>query len=353
MRRPGAALATPLLALGLSFLLAAVALALGGHDPVRGLGALVGGAFGTWDRLLSITLVRAVPLILAGLAVALAFRASVWNIGAEGQLYAGATVVVWIGLLLPALPGVVGLPLLLILSAGAGAAWAVVPAWMKARLGTSEVISTLLMNFVAIHLAAFLVHGPLREPRGVFPQTAALPDAFRLPVLVPGSRLHLGFLLALALAGAVSWMLARTVFGFQIRAVGASETAARVGGGMDTGRIMFRTLVLSGALAGLAGGIELSGVTFALYEDFSPGYGYTAIAVALLGGLRPGGVVLAGLFFGALEGGASAMQRQAGIPAVWVSLIEALVILCVVAMEAWVPRLRARWTRAPVLADGA
>lgn len=327
----------PVVAVGSALVLTAGALLLGGHDPASGLAALVGGALGSWDRFLSITLVRAVPLILAGLAVALAFRASVWNIGAEGQFYAGATMAVWLGLLLPPLPGILGLAILLIASGMAGALWAWVPAIMRVRLGTSEVISTLLMNFVAIYLAAFLVHGPLREPRGVFPQSEAIPNAFRLPILVPGSRLHAGLALALLVALAMWFLLARTAFGFRIRAVGASEEAARVSGAIDTGAVMFRTLMLSGLIAGLAGGVELTGVTFALYEDLSPGYGYTAIAVALLGGLRPAGVVLAGLFFGALEGGASAMQRQAGIPSVWVNVIEALVILTVLVVERVMP----------------
>ena len=339
-------LLTPLVAVACALALTSGALVLGGHDPVRGIAALVGGAFGSWDRLLSITLVRSVPLILAGLAVALAFRASVWNIGAEGQLYAGATMAVWLGLLFPTLPGVLGIPLLLVMAGLAGAGWAALPALMKVRLGTSEVISTLLMNFVAIYLVAFLVHGPLREPRGVFPQSAAVPEALRLPLLVSGTRLHSGLALALLVAIALWFLLARTAFGFRIRAVGASEAAARVSGGMSPGRVVFRTLLLSGFVAGLAGGVELTGVTYALYEDLSPGYGYTAIAVALLGGLRPGGVVVAGLFFGALEGGASAMQRQAGIPAVWVDVVEALVILTVLAADRIGPRVGPWLTRA-------
>jgi ABC-type uncharacterized transport system permease subunit len=311
----------------------AISLAVGGHDPVPALTALVSGAFGSTDRLLSITLVRSVPLILTGLAVALAFRAGVWNIGAEGQLYAGATVLTAVALWLPGLPGLVGLPLFLLLACLGGAAWAVVPAVLKVRSGTNEVITTLLMNFVAIYLAAYLLHGPLQESRGVFPQSDAIAQAARLPIVVPGTRLHLGFLLALVLAGALWLILARTAFGFRIRAVGASPRAARVSGRMQSDRIVVASLLLSGAIAGLAGGVEVAGVTFALYEDLSPGYGYTAIAVALLGGLRPAGVVLAGIFFGALQGGASAMQREAGIPAVWVNGIEAVVILAVVAMD--------------------
>ncbi len=300
---------------------------------MTGVVALVSGALGSWERIVSITLVRAIPLILTGLAVAFAFRAAVWNIGAEGQLYAGAVAAVWLGVTFTGLPGWIGIPTLLLLSGLAGAAWAALPALMKIRLGTSEVITTLLMNFVALYLAAFIVHGPLREPRGVFPQTEAIAEAFRLPILIPGSRLHLGLPMALAVAEVLWVLLAKTAFGFRVRAFGAAPVAAHIAGRIRPSGVIFRTLALSGFIAGVAGGVELSGVTFALYEDLSPGYGYTAIAVALLGGLRPGGVVLAGLFFGILEGGASAMQRQAGIPAVWVGFIEAIVILTVVSFE--------------------
>jgi ABC-type uncharacterized transport system permease subunit len=322
-------------------LVVSASLALGGHDPVPALTALVSGAFGSSDRLLSITLVRSVPLILAGLAVALAFRAGVWNIGAEGQLYAGATILTATALWLPGLPGLVGIPFFLLLACLAGAAWAVVPALLKVRSGTNEVITTLLMNFVAIYMSAYLVHGPLQESRGVFPQSDAIGQAARLPIVVPGTRLHLGFLLALLLAGVLWVVLTRTAFGFRIRAVGASPRAARISGRIRSDRVIVATLLLSGAIAGLAGGVEVAGVTFALYEGLSPGYGYTAIAVALLGGLRPGGVVLAGIFFGALQGGASAMQREAGIPAVWVNGIEAVVILAVVAMDRVLKETRA------------
>lgn len=320
-------------AVALTAIAGALLLWIGGYDPLRAAAAMVRGSVGSREVFLSITLVRSVPLILTGLAVAFAFRAGVWNIGAEGQLYAGAVAAVWVGLNGGGLPAALLVPAVLLAGAVAGAAWALVPTLMRVRLGVGEVITTILMNFVGIHLAAYMVHGPLREARGVFPQTDPIAAAARLPRLFPGTRLHAGFAIALGLAIAVALVVRSTRFGFQLRAVGASPRAAAVSGRIDPTRILVVAFIASGAMAGLAGGVEISGLTYALYEDLSPGWGYTAIAVALLAGLRPGGVVVTGVFFGALQAGAGAMQRDAGIPAAWVGVVEALVILAVLALD--------------------
>jgi simple sugar transport system permease protein len=324
---------TAAFAVAAACLIAGILLAIGDFDPARAARALLGGAFGSREAFLSITLVRSVPLILTGLAVALAFRAGVWNIGAEGQLYAGAITAVWVGLTFGDLPAVVLVPCVLLGAGLAGAAWAAVPAFMKLRLGVGEVITTILMNFVGIHLAAWTVHGPLQEARGVFPQTEQIGEAARLPLLIPGTRLHFGFPIALALAVALAVLFRWARLGFQIRAVGASPEAARVSGMIDTRRVVLISFLGSGAIAGLAGGVEVAGVTFSLYEGLSPGWGYTAIAVALLAALDPLAAVATGLFFGALAAGSGAMQRVAGIPAVWVGVVEALVILAVLAVD--------------------
>jgi ABC-type uncharacterized transport system permease subunit len=326
-------LLSPLLAIGVTLGLAGLALALGGYDPLAALEALVNGAAGSPDALVSITLVRTVPLLLTGLAVAVAFRAGVWNIGAEGQLYAGAIVATTLGLVGDGLPAGVLIPLILGGAVAAGAAWAWIPALMKVRLGVSEVITSLLLNFIAIDLTAWMVHGPLQEARGVFPQSDPIVAAARLPTLGASTRLHAGFLLAIAAAIAIWIVLRWTRVGFGLRAIGAPGDAGAVSGRFDVGRLTVGVFLLSGGLAGLAGGVEVSGVTFALYEDLSPGHGYTAIAVALLAGLHPLGVVATAVFFGALEGGAGAMQRDAGISAAWVGGIEALVILSALAVD--------------------
>jgi simple sugar transport system permease protein len=321
------------LALGLTLAVAAGFLGLGGFDPIAAGAAMMRGAFGSSNAILSITMVRSVPLILTGLAVALAFRAGIWNIGAEGQLYAGAVASVWVGLVCDALPWFLLLPLVLGSAALAGALWSAIPALMRVRLGIGEVITTILMNFVGIYLAAFMVVGPLQEARGVFNQTDQIAEAARLPLLMPGTRLHAGFLLALML-GAAMWAMFRwTHIGFEIRAVGVAPNAARIAGMIKGNRVVVITFLASGAIAGLAGGVEVAGVTFALYEGLSPGWGYTAIAVALLGGLHPIAVLGTGLLFGAIEAGAAEMQRTAGIPASWVTAVEALVILSVLAVD--------------------
>jgi simple sugar transport system permease protein len=316
--------------------IAALGLWLGGYDVGDAAEALVAGSVGGRDALLSVTLVRGVPLVLTGLAVALAFRAGVWNIGAEGQLYAGALAAAWVGLAAGDQPAWALIAAVLTAAGLAGAAWALVPALMKLWLGVGEVITTILMNFVGIYAVAYAVHGPLQEARGVFPQTDPIAEGARLPALVEGTRLHAGF--GLAVFGALAlWAVFRwTRAGFSVRAVGASPAAARISGRLNDRRVMLSAFLASGAVAGLAGGVEVAGVTYALYEGLSPGWGYTAIAVALLAGLHPGAVLLAGLLFGALEGGSGAMQRAAGIPAAWVSAVEALVILAVLAADqAW------------------
>lgn len=326
-------------ALAASLLATAAALWLGGYDPLAAGAALLRGAFGSFDALLSVTLVRAVPLVLTGLAVALAFRAGVWNIGAEGQLYAGALLATAAGLAGTGLPAALHLPLLLLAASVGGALWAAGPAWLRTRLGVGEVITTLLLNFVALNLASWAVRGPLQESRGVFPQSDPIAAAARLPPLWPGTRLHWGFVLALAAGVGLWWVLSRSVVGFRLRAVGGSPEAARVAGRIAVEPVMAGTFVASGALAGLAGGVEVAGVTYAFYEGLSPGHGYTAIAVALLAGLHPIGVLGAGALFGALEGGAGAMQRLVGVPAAWVRAVEALVILSVLALDRGVRRL--------------
>jgi ABC-type uncharacterized transport system permease subunit len=340
MSRPdrGRALQVGVGAVLLTAALSALLLLAGGYDPLAAARAAFGGAFGGRDALLSITLVRAIPLVLTGLAVAFAFRAGVWNVGAEGQLLAGAIAAVWVGLIGRLLPAWILAPSVLVSAALAGALWALVPALMKLRLGVGEVITTLLMSFVAIYLTAYVVQGPLQEPRGVFPQTEAIVVGARLPALVPGTRLHVGVILAVASAVALGWLFRRTRLGFRMRAVGASPDAARVAGKIDTDRVILVSFLGSGALAGLAGGVQVAGVTYALYEGFSPGWGYTAIAVALLAALDPLWVLATALLFGALEAGAAAMQRDAGVPAVWAVAVQALVILAVLALD----RLRRR-----------
>lgn len=303
------------------------------------------GSIGTSSAFFSGTLVRAIPLIVIGVGVSLAFRAGVFNIGGEGQFALGAIAASIVGLFLPSV-SVVSVAMVLVSACVAGALWAGIAAFLRARFGVLEVISTLMLNFVAANLVSYLVRGPLQEPSRIYPQSELIVEAARLPRLWPETRLHLGILVAGIVAALAWWFLARTAAGFRLRVVGASPTAARVTGRVNAGRVAAIALVASGTLAGLAGGLEVSGVTYALYENLSPGYGFSAIAVAILAGLHPLRVVLAALLFAALETGALGMQRDAGVPAVLASVLEALVILLVVAasgrfnIKSW-PRTRA------------
>ncbi len=282
---------------------------------------------------LAAALARATPLLLTGLAVALAFRAGIWNIGAEGQFYAGAIAATWVGTRLGLDSPWTALVVVPAAAVAAGVAWAAVPAWLRQRFGVLEVISTILLNFVAELLVSFLVQGPLQESAHTYPQSDPIAAAARLPALVPGSGLTWAFPAAVVLAVLLWVGLTRTRPGLAVRAVGASPAAARVAGRLAVGRVAVAAFLASGALAALAGAAEVSGVTFALYERLSPGYGYSAIAVALLARLHPLAVVATAILFGALEAGAAELQRTAGIPSVTVYALEALVILTVVVLE--------------------
>lgn len=313
----------------------AVVLAAAGADPVRALAALVEGALG--DRFgIADTLVKTCPLVLTGLAVAIAFRAGVWNIGAEGQLLAGALAATATARAIG--DGHVGtLAATLASAAAAGALWAGLAAALKLRRNVSEVIATIMLNFVALRLVGYAVHGPLMEAGGRYPQSDVLPASARLPLL--GDTLHAGVLVAF-LAVPVTWLvLYRTPLGFRWRVTGDNFLAAHLAG-LAPARATMSAMLASGALAGLAGGIEVAGVTHRLFEQFSGGQGYTAIAVALLARLHPGGVAASALFFGALAAGSGSMQRSAGVSAVFVFVVQALVILAILAADA--PRLRRR-----------
>lgn len=293
------------------------------------------GAFGSGYAFFSATLVRATPLLFVGLAVALAFRAGVLNIGAEGQLILGAIGASAVALAFPEWPRV---PLVLaMLTAGAiaGGCWAGLAALLRLRFGVLEVISTIMLNFVAAALVSWVVRGPLQEPTGVYPMSESFAAAARWPFLIPGQRLHLGFAIGVALALVLWFVLRRTAAGFRIRAVGAGAPAAASAGGVRVDAIVARTFVVSGLLAGAAGASEVGGVTWALYEGISPGYGYTAIAVALLARLDPRWVVVTAIGFGALEAGGAAMQRDAGVPAVAVQIVTATTLLLVLAATRW------------------
>ncbi len=297
--------------------------ALLGYEPQRALTALVAGSVGSgaaWTA----TLLKASPLLLTGLAVALSFRCGVWNIGAEGQLLAGALCATAVATrALPGAPAVWALPAIVLAGAAGGALIGAVAGGLRATRGVNEVISTILLNFVAIQMVALAVHGPLQEVAGAYPKSDPLPVAAMLPAV---GRLHAGLAAALTLAFATQILLFRSAVGFRLRAVGHAPHAARFAG-ISPQRYGGLVLAVAGGLAGLAGAFEVAGVTGTLYEGLSPGTGYTAIAVALLARLQPLAVIPSALFFGARDAGAGAMQREAGVPAVVTQMVQGLVVL--------------------------
>lgn len=272
------------------------------------------------------------PYIFAGLAVALGFRAGLFNIGAEGQLFIGGLASVYVGYSIQGLPWIIHLPLALLAGILAGALWGAIPGYLKARTGAHEVINTIMMNYVAFRLTDFLLQGPMARPDNlpITPEVQAsayLPSLFARPI-----RLHWGFFLALGVAFLVYWFLWRTTIGFEIRMVGANPHAARYAG-VRIAPIMVLTMALSGALAGLAGASQVLGVDHRMVRAFSSGYGFDSIALALLGNSHPLGVVLASLLFGFLRGGAARMQSVADVPVEIIRVVQGIVIIFVAAPE--------------------
>jgi simple sugar transport system permease protein len=302
-------------------------------------GALFSGSLGSADAI-SESLVASTPFIFAGLAVALGFRGGLFNIGAEGQLWVAAGVSVVIGYTFQ-LPAIIHLPLAVIGGFLGGAIYGAIPGYLKAKTGAHEVINTIMMNFIAFRFFDWAFTGPLRRPGGDAPVTAEIFPSAYLPRLFDQYRFHWGFFLALLVAFAVWWLLFKTTLGFEIRTVGANPNAARYGGIKIT-RITVLTMAISGGLAGLAGANEVLGVNHFLAGGFSSGYGFDAIALALLGKSHPLGVVLAALLFGTLRSGATRMQSIASIPIDIISIMQALVIVFIAApaIIRWIYRVR-------------
>mgnify|MGYP006279752197 FL=1 len=321
-------LAVPALAAATALLLAAVPLALAGADVVRAYGLMLQGTVGSVFTVTE-TLTRATPLILTGLAAAVAFRAKLWNIGAEGQLYLGALAAVVVGGGAIDAPAWILAPLVALAGAAAGAVGMAVPTWLKTRLGVDEVVTTLLLNFVILLFVQMMLEGPLKDPMGMgWPQSVPVVPAAELPPLVERMRVHAGLLVGLAAAVVAAVALARTVWGFRVRAVGENAAAARHAG-IPVARTLLSVGIVSGGLAGLAGASEIAGLKGYLTADLSPGFGYAGIVVAMLAGLSPLGVVAAATFVAAVFVGADSMSRALGVSSYLADLVVALSLLCV------------------------
>lgn len=301
---------------------------------------------------LSESLVAATPYMLAGLAVAIGFKAGLFNIGAEGQFLMGALGSAWIGYTFH-LPWYLHLPLALLGGALAGALWAALPGYLKATTGAHEVVNTIMMNWISFRLSDWLLNGPMKAT-GYRPITPVIDDTATLPRFFPDPiRLNLGFIVALLAALLVYWLLFKTTFGFEVRAVGTNPDASKYAG-MNVPRNIVLVMMLSGALAGLGGATQVLGVDHWVGQGFSAGYGFDSIAIALLGKSHPVGVVLSALLWGALRNGATKMQSMAGIPIDIISIIQGLVIVFIAApvIIRWIYRIRTLETEKVVLTRG-
>lgn len=335
----------PVGAIAFTLAVSALLVAWAGAPVGRTYALVLQGGFGSvfaWSE----TLTRAVPLILTGLAAAVAFKARLFNIGAEGQLYAGAVAAVAVG----GLHGGSGLALptpllfagMLLAAALAGALLLLGPALMKTRLGVDEVVTTLLLNFIVLLGVGALLDGPMKDPGAMgWPQSVGLQPALELVKLIPQTRLHAGLLIAVALALAVWVVLRYTLPGFQIRAVGANAAAAAFAG-VPVTRTVVLTALLSGALAGLAGAIEVAGRAGYVTLDMSPGYGYSGIVIAMLAGLHPLGVLAAAVFVAGVLVGADTMSRAVGVPTYIADVIVAVSLIAVL-VATLLTQYRLRW----------
>jgi general nucleoside transport system permease protein len=340
------ALLAPLIAVITGLVIGAVLMQLIGVNPLEAYQALWSGVAGGKYQI-GIVLVKATPLIIAGLGLSLAFRCGVFNIGGEGQIYIGALAGTWVGIQNWGLPQPVHIGLALLAGFIGGGLWAAFAGYLRARYQINEIITTILLNYIAIFLVSYFTHGPMRDNPGAaasLPHTPEVLITSRLPLIWQGTRLHAGFIVALVLAVVIYFIIFHTSFGFKARAVGFSATAARYAG-MHVVWVVVLAMFISGGLAGIAGTTEILGVQRRLRDMFSPGTGYTAIAIALVGKNHPLGVILAGLLFGALEAGANNMEALAGVPSTIVSVIQAVVIFLVAISVAWRNQPLRDWLR--------
>jgi general nucleoside transport system permease protein len=321
----------PAVALALAVALISIVLVALGTSPVAVFSALGEGAFGSWYAFTD-TIVKATPLVFAGLAISIAFSAALWNIGADGQLLVGAILAGAIGPMLGGWPRPIAITILLGAGAVGGALWGGLAGWLRARRDVNEVISTIMLNFVAVQILSWCVHGPLMEPTRAYPTSAPIAESAHLGFYFPPSRLNLGIVIGIVLAIGCQLLLFRTSLGFELRAMGRNRRAATFFR-LPIAALTVRVMALSGALAGLAGSVQVAAITHRLYEKLSPGWGYEAIAVALVARLNPIGILAAAFLFGALDNGSQAMQRAVGVSPVLVQIIEGMVILILLAFD--------------------
>lgn len=308
-----------------------------GSDPANAIEWLGFGAFGNISNFGN-SVTETIPLLLTGLGVAVAFRAQLWNVGGEGQFLIGALAVAAVGQSsLSHLPSPLLIGILLIAGTFAGALWSGIAGWMRVARDVPEVISTIMLNFIASELLSYLAHGPLQQKDMVEPATVPLPETAHLPIVIAGTTVHAGLWIGLAAVLAIAILLNRTRWGFAIRVLGANPIAAAVNG-IDVKWTRLTIMFVSGGLCGLAGAVQLCGsesLSGQIFENYAPGYGFTAVAVALLARLNPIGIIASAFFFGAMTAGSGTMERHAGVSSVLSMVVEGIVLIVLLASQ-WV-----------------
>lgn len=320
----------PIAAILVTFLVTSVLIIIAGANPFAAYYNFIVVPLSTKFSALEV-LVKSTPLIFTGIAVTFAFASGYYNIGAEGQLYAGALAAAWVGATLTSWPAYAVIPLMLVLGFIAGMLWALLPAILKIKLKVDEVVTTLLMNSIIMYFISALLNGPWRNPETGWPRSPEFFEAAKMIKLIPKSRLHLGFVIALVLVLVVYIIIKRTPFGLKMRAVGASKVGAQFAG-INVNRTMLIAALVSGGIAGLAGVSEIAGIHYHLIGELSDGYGYTGIIVATLGGLNPLGVSIAAMFIGLIDSGAQTVSRVLGVPVYLGNVVQSTLLLVTLSM---------------------
>lgn len=319
------------IALLIAILITGILIISSGANFGKAINGLISGAFGSWKAVLE-TLVKATPLILTSLAVTLAFRGNIMNIGAEGQLFCGAMAGYWVAASFPGMNPVLHIVFIIVAGFLGGAICGLIPGLLKGFLNVDETIITVLLNYVVQYLLSFLLSGLWQAPGEHYYLSSPVPDAVQYPYLIPNSRLHIGFAIAIVTAVVVFWLLQKSRLGYEIRAIGLNPVAAKFKG-IQVSKVIIITMLISGGIAGLAGVGEVVGLHHRLRMDISTGYGFTGIIIALLGGLNPFLVIIASIFMGGLINGSNSMQIFSHVPSALVDAMQAIVLICLLAFQ--------------------
>ncbi len=315
----------------LALLVGAIIISFSGNSPLEAYFSMFNGAFGSKQRFMEV-LVRMIPLVIMALGTSVAFKAQLWNIGGDGQFIMGSILAMAVSLY-SGLPAIIGVPVSIIAAMIGGGLWSGLAGWLKVKFNANEVITTLMLNYIAIYFLSFLVYGPMMDAQGSkMPQTALVPEAYRLPLFESGNRLHMGIFMALILVVIMIFFWKSTV-GFKIDLLGQGEKVTTYSG-VSVKKMIVLTMVISGLLSGIAGWTEVYGVQYRLLEGITSGYGSIAIVIALMGGLNPIGILISGFFFSALLVGGATMQRMTDIPYSIVDIVQGLIITFIIARTA-------------------